>query len=207
MKDIIYKNVKVDTEAPDIPSRAVRAVVSTESVDLDLEVIVLDGLDIKYYERNPKFLFEHDPDMRIGSCVFCAKDGDKLVADLKFDDDEFSGMVYKRYRESKLTDFSIGFLPIEVREPTEKDKEKYGDDVRRVVSKSRLIEISAVSIGANQEAVAVEIKSAIKSRQDSEAVEESEPKTEEVTPTPDQEEEKMTECQKPKRKTVIFMIR
>lgn len=52
---------------------------------------------------------------------------------------------------------SIGFIPIESREPSKADRARYGDSIQRVHNRWKLLEFSIAPVQANQDAVVVAV--------------------------------------------------
>ncbi len=161
VRKVIHKVAKIMDDQPgDLPERAVRAVISQEVVDADREVLLLDGADVSRWRRNPLFLDGHRIDVRIGHGIGIFREGDKLVADLKFNDTDIGESRYQEYRRGDMREFSVGFSVFEERSPTDSDKDGFGDELANVVAKWALIEVSAVPLGSNPGTGVVEIKHA-----------------------------------------------
>ena len=48
-------------------------------------------------------------------------------------------------------------MPLDMRDATDKDQKRYGDDARRVITSWNLMEFSVVPVPANQDALALEV--------------------------------------------------
>jgi HK97 family phage prohead protease len=138
------------------------AIVTTETIDRDGEVLVPGGMNSKNYEANPVLLWMHDPAKPIGKCVGIKRGTYDVAMSFEFaqkpdgwkgdwEPDYIAGLV----GAGVLNAVSVGFRPIEggYRRATKGDVDKYGQDVRGVFSKWELLEVSLVSIPANQEAL------------------------------------------------------
>lgn len=139
-----------------------KATISTDSVDRDGEVMVPAGMNAKDYERNPVLLWNHDTSQPVGRAVTLKRAEREIVADFEFakrpedyDGDWFPDYVRGLVQAKVLRGVSIGFVPMEGGErlATKGDVDKYGPDVRRVYSKWKLLEVSVVSVPANQDAL------------------------------------------------------
>jgi HK97 family phage prohead protease len=153
--------------------RAVTAVITTSAVDRDGEVVLPQGLNAKEYEDNAVLLFNHDywSNLPIGKCVGLAREKDSITAKFVFADrpadhpegeEWLPSTILSLYQQGVMNAFSIGFIPTETRPATDKDVSTFGAGVRRVISKSKLLEVSAVIVPCNQEAVALAVSKGLK---------------------------------------------
>lgn len=141
------------------------AMISTDAVDRDGEVVVPDGCVRTHYEANPVLLWMHDPEKPIGTGAKGAtvrRKGNGLSMRYAiperpdgYDGDWFPGYAAALVAAGVLRTVSIRFQPLPggTRQPTQKDLTQYGPDVQRVFSKWELLEVSLVSIPANPEAM------------------------------------------------------
>jgi HK97 family phage prohead protease len=120
------------------------------------------GMNAKDYDRNPVLLWNHDTSQPIGRAVSLKRADREIVADFEFakKPDDYGGDWFPDYvrglvQAKVLRGVSIGFVPMEggERMATKGDVDKYGPDVRRVYSKWKLLEVSVVSVPANQDAL------------------------------------------------------
>lgn len=146
--------------------RAVVAKITTACCDRDGEVLIPDGLNSKDFEKNPVVFWQHKYDLPVGKCTSIKRDGDSVIAKTVFAErpaDHPQGQewlpdtLFSLYQQGVLKGFSIGFQPTEGRPATAADLKHYGPDCRKVFSKFNLLEYSAVSLPANQEAVALAV--------------------------------------------------
>ncbi len=122
--------------------------------------VLTDGIDLSVFEKNPIMLFNHNRTWRgsqdevlpIGHWENIRRDGDKLLADAVFDNDDFSKKIEDKVGSGTLRMASIGIWPLEFSE----DK-KYIVPGQRyaTVIKCKLKEASIVDIGANHNALAL----------------------------------------------------
>ena len=140
----IYKifNAKVK----DLGEGKLEAIVSTNDVDRSGEVVDIEGIDIKNYEKNPVVMWAHDYSLPpIGKTLSLTKEkiGKKMV--LKTEMEFATGIsdlareVYNLYKGGFMSAFSIGFIPL--------------DEEGNTYTKSELLEYSAVPIPANPNAL------------------------------------------------------
>lgn len=125
-----------------------QAVASSNVVDRKGEVVDQDGIDLKNFKKNPVLLWSHNASLSenrppIGKVLKTWFEGarkKKLMFSVQFDmEDDFARLIYNKYKKGYLKAFSIGFIPIE------REDETY--------IKSELLEISAVPVPANPEAL------------------------------------------------------
>lgn len=160
----IYKVVKPKLTVVD-GERAVLAVISAGCMDRDQEVLLPKGCDASDYLKNPVVLMGHDAGlMPIGKCVAIERTDDAVMAKTVFatrpeghEGEWLPDTVFSLFQQGVMRAFSVGFMPMEHREPTPKDMERFGGACRRVFSKWKLLEYSVVTIPANQDSVAMAV--------------------------------------------------
>lgn len=150
---------KSSTEVPPVVGgRTVTGYVSTRAVDRDGEIVLPEGIELDEYRLNPVVLFGHNVDAPAGKCLWIKADEVGLVAKSQFPirPKSYTGtewlpdFVYSMIEADVLRGFSIGFLPLEAREPTEDElAQPGGDRLRRVITRALLVEFSIVSVPSN----------------------------------------------------------
>ncbi|MEP0814514.1 MAG: HK97 family phage prohead protease [bacterium] len=126
-------------------------VASTSTVDRDGDVIEAAGWLLDEYRKNPQFLFAHDAsDLPIGKTLWVKPEDKQLIFKAEFAAHQKAQDVRRLYLDGMLNSFSVRFLPVEY---TIMENGGYRFE------KQKLVEISAVPIPANAEAVVVEVKS------------------------------------------------
>jgi len=132
----------------------VEFVCSTDVVDRSDEVIVQEGWMLEAFKSNPVFLAAHMHRLDSGhSSVIGSfadvgvKDG-QLVGRVKFADTELGREYKELYRGGHMRAVSVGFIPKEGGNKTVAGKKIYHH------TKAELIEVSAVPVPCNQEALA-----------------------------------------------------
>jgi HK97 family phage prohead protease len=160
-------NRKDFTASTEVNGTTFRAVISTDSVDRDGDVMVPQGMNSKDYERNPVLLWQHDPTAPIGKCLSLKRGESAIEAEFELPHrpDGFEGnwrpdFVRELIKAGVLGAVSIGFMPMEggERMATKGDVQRYGTDVRKVYSRWKLLEVSVVSVPANQDALIVAVQ-------------------------------------------------
>jgi len=136
--------------------RAIVARVSTNDRDRDGEVVEPKGIDLSGYTKNPCLLWAHRYDMpAIGKALWAKTDDKGLICKFQFAPTQFADEIYQLYKGGYQRAFSIGFIPMDF------------DSVEKVHRKVSLLEVSAVPVPANQDALVMDAyaKGIIKSDQ------------------------------------------
>lgn len=152
----ILQDVYVEVKEVDDKERTITAIGSKEFVDRDGDIVKIDGINLKNYKKNPVVLLNHNyHDFPIAKAVGrkAWKEDNRLMFKIQFAPDDSnpkSDIAYKLYKGGYMSAFSIGFIPNfeKVEYP-----EKHPKGARRIFHESELLEISAVSVPANAEAL------------------------------------------------------
>lgn len=159
----VYKSFGVEIKEKDETKREITAIGSQEKIDRDGDVVIIDGVDLKNYKKNPVVLWSHRAgDPPIGKAVKVWKEDGKLMFKLQFPEPEtysFADTIYKLLKEGYLNSFSIGFSPDW---KTAEFQEKAGG---YKFHNSELLEISVCNVPANPGAL-VHSKSFTKALED-----------------------------------------
>lgn len=158
---------KIDAEHDD---RVIRFIGSTETPDRSDDIVTVEGWDVKNYLKNPVFLWAHDYSTPpIGKTVklIIDKTNKQLLFDVRFPSIEemagdgqpsehakFVDMVYRMYKQGLLSATSVGFKgnKYAIRED-QAEKPIHARGYK--FDKQELLELSAVPVPANPEALAV----------------------------------------------------
>lgn len=131
-------------------------IVSTEAVNSYGSRVLTEGIDLSQYEKNPVLLWMHrrswEPGaMPIGRVENLRAEGGKLIGTPVFDrNDEFAKQIESKWENGFLRMASAGLEPIE----TSADPALVlPGQTRETVTRSKLVEVSIVDIGANDEAL------------------------------------------------------
>lgn len=125
--------------------RAVVARVSTIDRDRDGEIVDPKGIDITSYSKNPCLLWAHRySDPPIGKAIWAKVDDNGLVCKFQFAKTQFADEIYQLYKEGYLRAFSIGFIPLDY------------DTQEKIHRKISILEVSAVPVPANENALVME---------------------------------------------------
>lgn len=133
------------------------AIISTERVNSYGSRVITAGIDYSQYEKNPILLFMHrrgrKEDMPIGIMTNLRVENGVLYGTPKFDDDtEDERNISKKWDRGTLRMLSAG---LDVIEWSEDPALLSQGQTRPTVTKSKLIEVSVVDIGSNDDALQV----------------------------------------------------
>lgn len=130
----------------------IRFVASDETLDRYDEIIQASGWDLEDYEKNPVFLNAHmywDIEFVLGKSIEHRVEGDKLIQVVEFavDINPAAKMAFELFKGRFMNAVSVGFIPI----TWETGSNEAG--FRRKFTKQSLLELSAVPVPANPNAV------------------------------------------------------
>lgn len=133
------------------------AIISTERINSYGSRVLTAGIDLTQYEKNPIVLFMHrrgrKEDMPIGIMTNLRVENGILYGTPKFDDDtEDERNISKKWDRGTLRMLSAG---LDIIEWSEDPALLVAGQTRPTITKSKLIEVSVVDIGANDDALQV----------------------------------------------------
>jgi HK97 family phage prohead protease len=151
-----FLNFTVDVKEHDPEKRVISFRGSTGDIDRCNEVVEPKGWKLDNYQKNPVFLWAHNySSPPIGKAVRVKKGKDGLDFDIQFATAEeypFADTIFKLYQGGYLKSVSVGFIPLEWEDHKWEDgKERPKPD--RTILKQELLELSAVSVPANPNAL------------------------------------------------------
>ena len=156
MENVIeYKNwnIKVD-DSVETDKREFSAIITDDSIDRDKEVLLPSGMNKKDFVKNGIILFNHDPNVPIGTTLSLRRSGNAWKATGRIAEGvQKAEDVWTLIKQNVLKGVSVGFQILERRAPTQEDKTMFGKTVESVISKWKLLEFSVVSVGCNQNAL------------------------------------------------------
>lgn len=135
--------------------RLIGAVGSTDAIDRYGEIVDQNSWQLDNFRKNPVMLWAHNltfgedrpPIGRIEPVE--VRDGN-LIFDAQMDmDDEFAAMIHGKYMKKVLNAFSVGFIPHRV----ERVSDESQPQLRAILKDNELLEISAVPVPANPQAL------------------------------------------------------
>jgi phage head maturation protease len=144
------------------------AIINTDRVDRDREVVLPSAFQLGDYRRNPIVQYGHarglpmegEHGMPVGTNLWIkpTSDGHGLIAKTKFDiDDPFAARVYGKVRREVLRSWSVTFIPHESGPPTAEEIRRRPDwaNAKTVYRRVTLVEYSVVGAPANVDAITV----------------------------------------------------
>jgi uncharacterized protein len=136
-----------------------------ETLDRYNEIILASGWQIGNYQRNPIFQNAHqygDIIFTLGKAIITEVRGSQLFQRIQFatEANPVAKIAYGLYRGGFLNAVSVGFVPVRWENGTEKTS------YRRKYLQQELLEVSAVGIPANPNALALAYKSGAVARTD-----------------------------------------
>jgi HK97 family phage prohead protease len=155
-KQYVAKSIDIDDD-----ERSLTAIISTDTVDRDGEVLLPKGAILDNFMKNPVVLWAHDYyDTPIARALWIKKGRGRITAKAKFADTDKAEEIYQLYKGGFLNAFSVGFDPREYREPKPEEIKKKPDwaNARRIYETWELLEFSGVPVPANPEALALAVK-------------------------------------------------
>jgi phage head maturation protease len=164
MSDLIKKVYSAELQVED-SKREVLAVISTDAVDRDKEVVLPKGLKRKNYAGNPVVFLNHDwqsnpLSLPIGKSLWVKADGNKILAKTYISDKtQLARDVFGLLQDGVLNAFSVGFLPLVSSAPTAKEIKARPDwsSAKSVIREWDMIEYSVVGMPCNPEALALAV--------------------------------------------------
>lgn len=131
-----------------------RVRITNESVNSYGFRVLTSGIDLEQYRRNPVLLYMHERGNVIGYVKDIEVAGGEVTGELVFDEaSELSKRCKKQYEVGSLRMVSVGLDPKET--STAKELLLEGQ-TRPTVIKSKLVEVSLVDIGANDDAIVMD---------------------------------------------------
>ena len=166
-KRLALFDVVIEKDTKAMKARTVTARISTTSIDRDGDVLLPSGIDLKDFRKNPVVLLNHDQGgLPVGRALSVKRESGGIIAEVQFAErpaghpssvEWIPDTVFNLFQQGILKAFSVGFIPLEMREPTDKDMKKFGEDVRNVISKWSLLEFSVVNVPSNQDALVLAV--------------------------------------------------
>ena len=134
---------------------AKEVVINTSAVNSYGSRVITAGLDTTQYEKNPVLLWMHrrygDNCMPIGRIANLRRDGDRLIGTPEFDmDDDFAKKVANKWEKGFLNMCSAS---VEILETSVDPVDLVPGQTRATVTHGKLLEVSIVDIGSNDDAL------------------------------------------------------
>lgn len=162
------KAAAADDVRTDDEERTDTSFIMTDALDRDREVVLPGGGDFAQFRKNPVVTFAHRYDeLPVGRALWLKRDEQNgragILAKTQYaakpkdwgDAPWQPSAVWALVQQGVLKGKSIGFLPTQVRPPTEKDLKARPDwaNVRSIVSKWLLLEYAVAPVPSNPDAL------------------------------------------------------
>jgi len=158
------KTIKKQLDARVVESNEDRIVakLTTASIDRDGEVLIPQGMNSKEYEKNPVLFYNHDYANPIGTVKRLKRTEDAVIGELSFakrpdnyKGDFFPAFVETLVRQGIVKGVSVGFVAESggQRIASKSDRSKFGEGIKKVFNKWKLLEVSIAPLPANQDAL------------------------------------------------------
>jgi len=145
LKQLEEAKIKIDKDAP-----VLEVIINSGKLDRHGEILDIKGVDLSEYKQSPVVAWSHKYDEpAIGKSLrtWKAQDGTlRSIMEFASNIYPFANLIYNLYKEKFMNAFSIGFRAEEVEE------DKNGNII---YTKTKMLEYSAVLIGADPKALAV----------------------------------------------------
>ena len=138
------------------------AEITSDTIDSDSEVLIPEGMVTTRFDKNPVVFWNHDYSQPIGTSGKAERTGKGWSATATMaarPDDHpeaaewFPDTVHSLIQQNVIRGVSVGFEPIEGRNASKKDKSTFGNQVKYVFSKWKLLEFSVAPLQANEDAL------------------------------------------------------
>jgi phage head maturation protease len=143
------------------------AVITTDSLDRDNEVVMPDGMNAVDYEKNPLLLWNHDQGQPIGKCIGLTRKSNAIIGEFEFAKrpEGFQGEFFPEFvaalvGQGIVKGTSIQYIPEPngARRANDADTKRYGAQLKTVYSRWKLLEVSVAPLQANPDALVTAIK-------------------------------------------------
>lgn len=135
-------------------------VVNTNALNEYNYRVITEGIDYEQYLKNPVVLYWHERNFSdaklkgsevIGRCVKLTKEDDRLIAEIEFDEeDDFAKKIAGKVERGFIRMASIYADPLET---STDPKDLLPGQAYETVTKCKLVEITIVDIGGNDDAL------------------------------------------------------
>lgn len=151
---LCFKNYDAKTSDVDADKSTEVSIISTSSVDRDMEVVVSKGLR---FPEHVTVLFNHDPDKPVGRKMWVTSRASVVKAKTEFGPTDFAQEIFVLVMSDVLKQKSIGMDP-----GTMKRRQIVPEDLRKnlewkgaetIIDGADVLEYSVVSIAANPDAI------------------------------------------------------
>lgn len=158
-KSYTYRTKSSSDSESEVGDRTDVSCITTAKMDRQKEIVLPDQIDLTEYRDNPIVLFSHNQEKPIGKCMWIKPNENGLIAKTqyasrpkKYEGEFFPDFIFSLIQQQILRGKSIGFLPLEIADPTD-EQLALNPDLERVITKSLLVEFSVVGVPSNPQAL------------------------------------------------------
>jgi hypothetical protein len=132
-----------------------RVRITNESLNSYGTRVLTAGMNVEQYQRNPVLLYMHERGQVIGYVKDVQVDGGEVTGELMFDEaSELSVRCKKQWEFGSLKMVSAG---LDILETSDDPAQLVQGQTRATITKSKLVEVSLVDIGANDDAIVLQV--------------------------------------------------
>lgn len=132
-----------------------RVRITNESLNSYGTRVLTAGMNVEQYQRNPVLLYMHERGEVIGYVKEVQVDGGEVTGELMFDEaSELSVRCKKQWEFGSLKMVSAG---LDILETSDDPAQLVQGQTRATITKSKLVEVSLVDIGANDDAIVLQV--------------------------------------------------
>lgn len=154
MSTMVRTVLTTSTKQINVKGRKITFVGTKESPDRTGDIVRTAGWEFDNFQKNPVFLWNHDPSIPpIGKILKIERMDKEVLFEVEFASasvNEFADTVFKLFSNGFLSAVSVGFIPKDMEPIFSDDGMLVGVDIIR----QELLELSAVAIPAHQDALA-----------------------------------------------------
>lgn len=161
MDELTRIEYKVSPEHIDEDNLIIDFKITTNDVDSYKEIVNPSGVDLTRFANNPVVFWMHNmfaPPIARGLVDRVKITDDAVVMPAQFTPESvyaFGHTIYKLYKENFLQSVSIGFIPTKITRFETDEERDANKGARAIIEKWQMLEFSAVTIPANENAVAL----------------------------------------------------
>lgn len=151
-EDIASKLAKISEIEVKEKSKSYKMIITKEVKDRDGEIIIIEGIDLRAYKKNPVVLLDHSYKVEdiVWKTTKLYVEWNKLIADFIFASTVKGQLAEELYNNGLLKTSSIWFIS-KSRDP----------ENMRIITESELLEWSLVAVPANASALSLDGKQAL----------------------------------------------
>ena len=169
------KSFATRTVGVDLEARTVRAYITTPTIDEEGEVLLSRGADLSRFTKTGTVFDVHQYGTKdvVGRCLNVEQRDDGIIATTRFTprppahpeaEEWWPDTVLWLFSVGDVRGWSVGFASVEGRSPTKKDLGDFGENVRYVHTRWRLLEYSVAPLPCNEDALALSMKGMVSTR-------------------------------------------